>query len=443
MANITFKGIIIAWNPEPRHAYQLIICCMARTGPKMFHPLSLEGDFTKGMPDFTPEIGNYAFGVAKLLNIVDGSILVEFMKDKFHTIASDTCLDFNNDPLKYVYAPRAGRQMRLLAKEFYRRRLFPEYYPNQLNWNARKQPFGSVAPCLLAKAGYSMAKIEGHAIFITKIKNNKAIESLRNCAFETDEVSHDKKLLGHKKGKKTIEKFAIFLLAGMTAEIHNPAFMISRMEKANHLKQGQIYHFKDLPILAVEDDIREEESTIFCGKGSFQPDQHIWQDTLLQLYYDLGNCEMMPGWLWNKYFRKKLERTVVQRLKIEMEEMITAKGIDIPKQIHGWWYYWEPIFKLNVPLEEEIVVLAPAFRDGGPARIIIVPMSVYENKKLRKIFSLHSSAVSVCETPEIIEGDFRPEPESWEQLKFWITENRRPLEEDWLDIDRLCFFKYG
>lgn len=98
-----------------------------------------------------------------------------------------------------------------------------------------------------------------------------------------------------------------------------------------------------------------------------------------------------------------MERAAIRRLQKEIGDMIIAKGIEIPKRIYGWWYYWEPIFNLNVPFEEEIVVLAPAFRDGGPARVIIVPLLIYENKKFRKDFSLYSSAVSVCENPEIIE----------------------------------------
>lgn len=294
MPIVTFKGLVTAWNPEPRHAYQLIICCMARTGPKMYHPISLEGDFTPGLPDFTPEIGSYVYGEAQILQVWDGSILVEFMKDKFQTIASDACQDFNGELLPYVHSPRADRNMCLIAKDFYRLRLFPEYYPNQLNWNVCKRPFGRLAPYLLAKAGDSMAKIEGHGIFITKIKYNKAIDSLRNCAFEINEVCDNKKLTKRKNSKNHKEKFALFLLAGIAGDNHNPTFMISRMENGYPLKQGQTYHFKELPLLAVEDDMREEESTIFCGKGTFQAAQHIWKIPLLQLYNDLGNCERMP-----------------------------------------------------------------------------------------------------------------------------------------------------
>lgn len=438
MSIISFIGLVTAWQPKPRHAYQLIICCMARTGPKMYHPVSLEGDFTTGLPDFTPEIGSYVYGKAQILQVWDGSILVEYRRETLRFNCVERCLDFGNNLLKFVYAPRVDRKLRLLAKEFYRQRLFPEYYPNQLNWNAGKRPFGYIASGILAQPGYSMAKIAGNALFIKKIKNNGEIQSLQKCSFETGENDTAKKSYGHNQGKRPQEKFALFLLAGMTSKIHNATFMIARIEKDLPLHRGSIYQFSELPILAVEDDRREEESTIFCGKGTFQAVENPKTDLLLQFYDELGNCEMMPASLWKKYFSGKLERTAIQKFKKVVAERLNARGVDIPPNVHGWWYYWGPVYRVKAQGEDEVAILAPDFRDAGATRVIIAPMTVYKSN--RRQFPAYSSAVSVGEKPQIIEGAYRPEPGNWKLIKRWIIDNHHALEKDWLDIKEVDIF---
>lgn len=438
MATITFMGLVTAWQAEPRHAYQLIICCMASTAPKIFHPISLEGDFASETPDLEPEIGSYVWGEAKVLQVLDGSILVEFQKDKLRFNCAANCWGFGNIPQKFSYTPRADRQMRLLAKEFYRQRLFSEYYPNQLNWNANKRPFGYIASGILAQPGNSMAKIAGNALFIKKIKNNREFESLKKYSFETGENYVTKKPYGRSQGKRSQEKFALFLLADMTRKIHNATFMITRMEKDFPLQRGSIYQFNELPILAVEDDIREEEATIFCGKGTFQAVENPKTDLLLQFYDELGNCKMMPDWLWKKYFSGKLERTAIQKFKRDIAETLTAGGVDIPPRVHGWWYYWGPVYRVKAQGEDEVAILAPDFRDADPPRVIIAPMTVYKSN--RRQFPAYSSAVSVDEEPQIIEGAYRPEPGNWELIKSWIINNRNALEKEWLDIHEVDIF---
>lgn len=438
MATINFLGLVTAWQPNPRHAYQLIICCMACTGPKTFHLISLEGDFISEIPDSEPEIGSLVYGEAKILKVWDGSILVEFRKDKLRFNCVENCWNFANNPLKFVYAPRAARQVHVLARDFYRKRLSPEYYPNQLNWYVTKRTFGNLVPGILRHTGYSMAKIEGNALFVTRIKNNRAIKSLQACAFETSKGDADKIPYRYIKGKKGQEKFAVFLLSNMTCEIHNPTFMISRMEKKFPIMQGQIYHFREVPILAVEDDIREEESTLFCGIGTIEPILHPDEDLLLQFYDELGNCEMMPDWLWDKYFSGKMGRYMIQMYKRAIAKILIEEGVDIPTQVHGWWYYWGPLYSFHAQGEEEIAVIAPDFRDAGPSRVVILPMNLY--KKHRRTFPQYASAVSISEDPQIIEGSFKPSPGNWELLKDWIISNRPALENDCLDIDDNMFF---
>lgn len=123
MAIITFTGLIVSWGAATNLPPQLVVCCASRINAKDWRIISLEGAFAGGAPDLPLKIGKLEHGKAKLLKIWDGSICVEFLKEGFAVLASDSLYGFSGEPLKYVYNPRAGRKIALAAKDFYHFRL--------------------------------------------------------------------------------------------------------------------------------------------------------------------------------------------------------------------------------------------------------------------------------------------------------------------------------
>lgn len=434
MAVISFQGLVVAWNPGEKHAEPLVIGCIARLDARTFRVISLEGRFAGQGPTVAPKVGELACGQARILDIWDGSLLVEFLDDGFTTMPAECQTDFAGRPLKYIHAPRAHRQMQLAGKEYYRCRLPEEYNPNQIGraWTARRHIFGSLAPNLLDKDGKSMALLEGQAIFIKKIRI-KGIAELK-CYPQALMTNLTARAPGRRKNIKKEMRLALFLLAIDNPEIHTPVLVLAQTDPAARLKRGCIYGFRDLPVLITCDKtVNEDESILVCGKGDFALIDAPAASLLLNLYDELANAEMAPDWLWQKYLGKTMRRTELRSMKSQIESELRSRGVPIPEKVHAWWYYWDPADVLGAGGDNEIIVIGPDFPDGGAPRVVVLPRQLY--KLNRRSYPDYAAAVSVSADPQIIEGPFQPDPESWNLIREWIISNRTDLAKGELDTD--------
>lgn len=100
------------------------------------------------------------------------------------------------------------------------------------------------------------------------------------------------------------------------------------------------------------------------------------------------------------------------------------------EKTHGWWYHWYQYMTLKKSdsMQDRIVILIPGFADGGSYRIIAILENVYEENRER--FPENAIAISVSAHPEIIEGRWVPDLQSWEFIKKWIISNEAALRKE-------------
>ena len=433
MAFIEFSGLVVAWNPQSKLISPLVVCCLSRMNEKQFRIVSLEGEFDAKEIDCGIKVGSLVHGKAKIIEIWDGSILVEFAQGDFCVIAGANAGQLQERSLGHGNMARLMYEVRRLGKIFYRGRLSRDYYPCQYVWPTHEHYFSDLAQGLLGHDGNSLASLGGEAIFVKKIRP-KAIKDIRHYPFLASDVLVDN---GHsipiKKGKAQIGRLGIFLLLVETCKIHSPVFMLATVAQGERLEKGSVYKFHNLPIFQAEDAHAEDEAVLLCGIAHFSkvscPDAPI----LSRSYDELANAAAMPEWLWEKYFSKNADREILEILKRKVMEHLRASRVPIPSHPHGWWYYWEPVHALKSGSGIETLILAPAFRDGGAPRALILPKEAY--KRNRGIFPAYSSAVSVSCDPQIIEGDYVPDPGSWALIRNWIIGHMYALKKEFLDLD--------
>lgn len=403
---INFIGMVVSCGvgKEP----ELVICCASRIDLKSWRIISLEGKFVRESHNFEIRTGMLVAGKAKILEIWDGSILVQFLAKDFQILPADMPMELRGKLLKYIQSPTMERKIKLAGKEFYRFRLDNAYYPRQVKWDQRQLPLAKLSTAMLTEDGDSTALLAGYALLFAK-----------------------KRIIYGKRSLKT----GIFLLANINMQTHTPIFMLAEAETGEPWQKGGIYHFENLPILYNNDTLfaspaGEAESTLFCGKGKFEIVHNPSDEILSFLYDELGDASFMPSWLWRKYFGSKMDRNKLAEWRMDIGKLL-QKAVKPPKEkAHGWWYAWHhaTTLKINDPITESIVIITPDFADGGPSRVIALPENAY--KANRKRFPENAIAVSVSADPVIIEGAWKPGPQSWELIKSWIRKNEVSLKQE-------------
>lgn len=408
MNMITFLGVVVGRALNRDSVPEIAVCCVSRTDAKDWRVISLEGKFAESSPDFAIEAGMIAYGRAKLMKIWDGSLLVQFMKEDFQILPSDTIKDFHGRHLKYIHNPHAERMMTVAGKKFYRFRLDEIFYPHQLKWIPGQSPFGRFPLNMLAEDRKSMAVLNGSAILFAKTRL---------------------------KYGKLDRKVGIFLLASATTLTHTPIFMLADADIREAWHKGGLYHFKELPILYSNDTLYaspagEAESTLVCGKGRFSFVQNPDAKILAFFYDELGDVANMPEWLWHKYFGCKLDRASLGGWRSDVRARLELVSSQPMEKAHGWWYHWydQTTLKISDTSQDGIIILVPGFTEGGPYRIIALPGNVYMTDRER--FPEHAIAVSVSADPRIIEGRWVPDQQSWELIKKWVIYNEAALKQD-------------
>lgn len=132
MAEITFCGVVQTYGISRNSVTEMAVCCASRITAKKYRVISLEGPFADRQPDFTPETGQLVTGKARLFGVWDGSIFVEFLGNGLKRISVEEAANFTGESFKYVYNPRAEREIVLAGKDFYKFRLDATVFPNQL-----------------------------------------------------------------------------------------------------------------------------------------------------------------------------------------------------------------------------------------------------------------------------------------------------------------------
>lgn len=427
MAEITFCGVVQTYGISRNSVTEMAVCSASRITAKKYRVISMEGPFADREPDFMPETGQLVAGKARLRGVWDGSILVEFLGAELKRISVDEVANFTGEPFKYVYNPRAEREIILAGKDFYKFRLDTAIFPNQLCWRKGDFPFARLALQFLKANASSMAKLDGTAIFFSWVMNTKIEKSIFASLYE-------KRNGRRKPGGKKFRRAAMFLLLPKNEEVHTPIFFLADCSGMK-LQRGAAYHFKNLPLLCNNDTMPaspmcEAESTLFCGRGDFFLADNPETESLPALHEELENTLYMPDWLWEKYFTEKLAKAELANWIENIGKKMRDLGLAMPDKVHGWWYHWCETTTLRVSDADSgnLAILVPDFRDGGPARILVLPQERYRAN--RHTFPEVAAAFSIAEEPRIIEGSWKPDEAAWEHIKKWIKLNREVLLQE-------------